>query len=110
MTFHVHCLQLGNSANFCITHAHVWREGKNGVAYFGGDAYWQWMVQPGYPYRNHKTGFCWAQALYDGLNGPHQEAFLRGDEFAVVVSDSDYAHVARIVDVYETGVEVPEGF
>lgn len=109
-SFWVHCLQVGTSANFCMTHAHVWVDGVPGVAHFGGDAYWQWMLQPHYPYRNHETGFCWAQALFMGLTDSHKEAFLRCEEFCVRPTDADYAHVAHVLEEFDSGVTVPKGF
>src|SRR5512140_3218246 len=106
MTYYVHCLQVGRNDNLCITHAHAWREGQP-ATYFGGDAYWSWMFQPGYVYRNHATGFCWAQALFCGLNGPHQEAFLSEVEFRVDPTDSDYDHVVNMVELCQNGPDVP---
>lgn len=110
MTFRVHCLQVGCTANFCITHAHVWVDGVPGVAHFGGDAYWQWMLQPTSPYRNHHQGFSWAHALFMGLSDAHKEAFLNCEEFCVAAEDSDYAHVAHCLEAYDSGVTVPKGF
>lgn len=74
----------------------VWQGADPRPVSFQGDAYWQWGDIPA---RGH-GGFCWTQALHDGLEGFHACILHSGnDRFCVHPQHSDYAHVARLWDL-----------
>ena len=107
-TYWVQCVQLGANDNGAITLFRMWQDSDSRYVEFGGDAYWMWE---GNPYRDHGNGFCWAEALHDGLAGPHSTLLHSGHErFAVLPKHSDYAHVERMWKLANSGVHVPEGF
>ena len=110
--FWVQCIELGGNYNGCISEIRVWRGNDPRPTVFGGDAYVQWSLGCNHsPYRNYYQGFCWAQALHDGLIGPHATILHSGnDRFAVLPHHEDYAHVARMWDLVNAGVTVPNGF
>lgn len=102
----LHCE--GDARNH-FTETRVWRGNDPRFVKFEGDAYWQWMGDS--PYRNHRKGFCWTQALHDGLEGWHSTILhSSNDRFCVHPQHPDYEHVVRMWELAQSGVVVPEGF
>lgn len=92
-----------------MTRTTIWKGNDPRPVILGGDAYWQWSEFG--PYRDHGKGFCWTQALHDGLEGWHSTIFHSGDDkFCVHPGHPDYAHVARIWDLVNDNVMVPVDF
>ena len=92
-----------------FTRTTIWRGNDPRPVILGGDAYWQWGESP---YRNNHKGFCWTQALHDGLEGWHATIFHAEENprFCVLPEHPDYAHVLRIWNLVNDGVMVPDGF
>lgn len=107
--FWIQCVTLGTWHPLdCWSEIRVWRGKDPRYVAFKGDAYWMWMDES--PYRARRKGFCWAQALHDGLIGPHATILHSGhDRFIVMPEHEDFAHVARMWELAQT-VGVPEGF
>ncbi len=99
----------GELARQTMTETRIYKGNDPRAVILGGDAYWMWGVSP---YRNHHQGFCWTQALHDGLEGWHSTIFHAEENprFCVHPGHPDYAHVARIWDLVNDGVAVPKGF
>lgn len=91
-----------------MTETVVWKGNDPRPVVFRGDAYWQWMNDD--PYRDRGKGFCWTQALHDGLEGFHATILHCGnDKFCVHPQHPDYEHVARMWDLAQAG-GVPADF
>lgn len=99
----------GELARQTMTETRIYRGNDPRAVILGGDAYWMWGVSP---YRNNHKGFCWTQALHDGLEGWHSTIFHSEEHprFCVHPGHPDYAHVARIWDLVNAGVMVPDDF
>ena len=95
--------------NKTFTETRIWRGNDPRPVILGGDAYWQWGDTP---YRDNGKGFCWTQALHDGLEGWHSTIFHSDPDakFCVHPQHPDYAHVARIWDLVNANVMVPKDF
>lgn len=104
----LHVLNEGELARQTLTQTCIWRGNDPRPVILGGDAYWQWSEYG--PYRNHNTGFCWTQALHDGLEGWHSTIFHSDPDakFCVHPAHPDYAHVARIWNLVNDNVFVPQ--
>jgi hypothetical protein len=108
--FWVQCVDLGGNDNGNVAEFRVWCGNDPRHVSFRGDAYWMWQFSDS-PYRNHGRNFSWAQAFHDGLIGPHATILHSGhDRFCVHPQHEDYAHVARMWELANSGVSVPEGF
>lgn len=107
--FWVQGLHLEGDEGKVMTRTTIWKGNDPRPVVLGGDAYWMWGDTP---YRGHDNeGFCWTQALHDGLEGWHSTIFHSGDDrFCVHPGHPDYAHVARIWDLVNDNVRVPAGF
>jgi len=92
-----------------FTETRIWRGNDPRPVILGGDAYWQWGESA---YRNNHKGFCWTQALHDGLEGFHSTIFHSDPDakFCVHPGHPDYAHVARIWELVNNNVAVPDDF
>lgn len=104
----LHVLHEGELARLTLTETRIFKGNDPRPVVLGGDAYWQWDENG--PYRNHRTGFCWTQALHDGLEGWHATIFHSEESprFCVHPGHPDYAHVARVWDLVNAGVHVPK--
>jgi len=107
--FWIQCIMLGDRHN-PFSEFHVWQGNDPRPVIFGGDAYWQWQYSDS-PYRGgNDRGFCWTQALHDGLSGMHSTILHSGnDRFCVHPQHDDFAHVARMWELAQVGV-VPKNF
>jgi hypothetical protein len=94
----------------CFTETRIYRGKDPRPVILGGDAYWQWSEYG--PYRNNGKGFCWTQALHDGLAGWHSTIFHSDPHprFCVLPEHPDYAHVQRVWDLVNANVFVPENW
>lgn len=91
-----------------MTETVVWKGNDPRPVVFRGDAYWQWFSDS--PYRDRGKGFCWTQALHDGLEGFHACILHSGnDKFCVHPQHPDYEHVARMWDLAQEAA-VPADF
>lgn len=107
--FWVQGLHLEGDEGKTFTRTTLWRGNDPRPVVLRGDAYWQWGDTP---YRGRGEGFCWTQALHDGLEGWHSTIFHSSpdDRFCVHPGHPDYAHVARVWDLVNANVRVPTGF
>jgi hypothetical protein len=80
-----------------MTETRIWCGNDPRPVILGGDAYWQWAE---------------TQALHDGLEGWHSTIFHSDPDakFCVHPQHPDYAHVARIWELVNANVMVPENW
>jgi hypothetical protein len=104
--FWIRCVTLGDSGH-PHSEFHVWRGNDERPVIFTGDAYWQWGETP---YRAGGKGFCWTQALHDGLMGMHSTILHSGnDRFCVIPEHDDFKHVARMWELATSNL-IPANF
>ena len=98
-------------ARLTMTETRIFRGNDPRPVVLGGDAYWQWQMNDD-PYRDHRKGFCWTQALHDGLEGWHATIFHSdpNPRFCVHPGHPDYAHVLRVWNAVNDNVFVPENW
>ncbi len=101
-TFHISVVSWGYDN--CISEFTV-RVGKDPrLAYFRGDAYWQWAESC---LRNYDKSCSWTQALHDSLVGWHTCVLHVGDTLVVLPKHPDYERVRQLVEDVDSGRSLP---
>lgn len=94
MTFRIEAIEWGNGSS-PLSIFRVWKGSDPRWVEFHGDAYWQWGAVPE---RANGTGFCWAQALHDALEGWHATVLHQDEVLSVLPFHPDYEAIENLWD------------